>query len=142
MHPILALLPHIEAVIVVVTLVTLTYGLVAIRGGRTGVHRACMIGSSVLSVFFLTLYLVDHAISGMRPFPGTGWLRPLFFTILITHVAAAVTLLPLLFSVMRHALSGMWQEHRRLARKTLPLWFYVTVTGLVVYLMTHHLPHS
>ncbi|MBF0153885.1 MAG: DUF420 domain-containing protein [Magnetococcales bacterium] len=142
MHPLLALLPHVEAVIVVVTLLTLSVGVLAIRTGRTPVHRFCMMGATVLSVVFLTLYLTDHAISGMRPFPGSGWLRPLFFTILITHVGAAVTLLPMLFLTLRRAFRQQWQEHRQMARKSLPVWFYVTTTGLVVYWMTHHLPHS
>ncbi|MBF0135708.1 MAG: DUF420 domain-containing protein [Magnetococcus sp. DMHC-1] len=142
MYPLLALLPHLEAVVVGVTLVVLLVGFIAIRTQQVALHKKCMLGASVLSVVFLVLYLTDHAMTGMRPFPGTGWLRPTFFTILITHVGAAISLLPLLFLTLRHALHQRWPEHHRLAHRTLPIWFYVTSTGLVVYLMTHHLPHS
>ncbi|MBF0177340.1 MAG: DUF420 domain-containing protein [Magnetococcales bacterium] len=141
MYSILALLPHMEAVIVGITLVVILVGVGAIRSGHALVHRRCMLGATAFSVVFLFLYLLDHAISGMRPFPGHGWLRPVFFTILISHVGAAIVLLPLLFQTLRHAYRQQWPEHRQWVRKTLPVWLYVSTTGLVVYLMTHHLPY-
>lgn len=91
------------------------------------------------SVAFLAVYLTHHAQVGSVPFRGTGWSRVVYFALLIPHVILATAVVPLAVTTIRRGLSGRVQEHRRIARKTLPIWLYVSVTGVLVYLMLYHL---
>jgi len=115
----------------------LVAGYVCIRRGRRGAHRACMTAALVASSLFLVSYVVYHANAGSRPFPGTGIARPVYFTILITHVVLAAVILPMAIITLARALRGRFDRHRRIARWTLPLWLYVSVTGVVIYWMLY-----
>jgi len=108
------------------------------RGDRTA-HRACMLAALACSALFLASYLVYHANVGSRPYTGTGLLRPVYFLVLITHVVLAAAIVPLVVVTVARAWRGRFAAHRTVARWTLPLWLYVSVTGVVVYVMLYRL---
>jgi uncharacterized membrane protein YozB (DUF420 family) len=129
-----------NAVLNSIAAVLLVIGWVAIARGHWRAHRAAMIAAFAVSTVFLVSYLTYHALAGSVPFQGQGIVRPIYFTILISHVilAAAVPFLALRMFFL--AWRGRWEAHRRLGRVTLPVWLYVSVTGVVIYLMLYHLP--
>lgn len=134
-HP----LATLNAVLNAIAAVLLVVGWVAIRGGRTKAHRAAMVAAFSVSAIFLVSYLTYHALEGSRPFQGTGIVRPVYFTILISHVVLAAAVPVLAVRMFFLAWKGRFDAHRRLGRVTLPIWLYVSVTGVVIYLMLYHL---
>ena len=132
-----SVLPTVNAVLNASAAVVMVAGLVAIRRRRVAVHRACMLTAVGLSVLFLASYLTYHAQVGSRPFTGQGWLRTLYFAILLTHTVLAVVIVPMVATTLYRALRTEFVRHARLARVTLPLWLYVSVTGVVVYWMLY-----
>jgi uncharacterized membrane protein YozB (DUF420 family) len=110
-----------------------------IRAKREGPHRTCMLLACGVSIAFLISYVCYHAQVGVTKFPGQGWVRPVYFTILISHTVLAVVIIPLIIRTLRLAAQRRLPEHRRLARVTLPVWLYVSVTGVVVYWMLYWL---
>jgi uncharacterized membrane protein YozB (DUF420 family) len=133
------LLPAVNACLNGLSTVFLTVGYVFIRRREMRRHRACMIAALVTSALFLTSYLVYHAQVGSVPFPGQGSIRFVYFAILITHVALAAIILPLALMTVSRAFARRFDRHRRIARVTLPLWLYVSVTGVVIYLMVYRM---
>ncbi len=119
--------------------ILLLSGFIMIRRGRVHAHRACMLAAVVASAGFLTSYLIYHYHVGSVPFGGEGWVRTLYFAILIPHVILAAALVPLVIITLRRALGGHFAAHRRIALWTWPIWIYVSVTGVIVYLMLYHL---
>ena len=134
----LTVLPTVNAVLNASAAVAMVAGFVAIRRGRVAVHRACMLTAVGLSVLFLGSYLTYHAQVGSRPYGGAGWIRTVYFTILLTHTVLAIVIVPLVGTTLYRALRAQFGRHARLARVTLPLWLYVSVTGVVVYWMLYH----
>jgi uncharacterized membrane protein YozB (DUF420 family) len=132
-------LPHLNAALNATAAVLLTIGWVLIRRRRIAAHRRVMIAACATSALFLTSYVVYHAQIGSRPFPGTGVLRTVYFAILIPHVVLAAVVLPLAVVTLRRGLQRDDARHRRLARWTLPIWLFVSVTGVLVYLMLYRL---
>jgi uncharacterized membrane protein YozB (DUF420 family) len=132
-------LPTLNAVLNATSGVLLVAGYVAIRRRRITTHRALMLSACLVSALFLTSYLVYHAHVGSKPFPGTGWLRTVYFAILIPHVVLAALLLPLAGVTLRRGLARRDRDHRRIARVTFPIWLFVSVTGVAVYLMLYGL---
>lgn len=126
-------LPAINATLNALSGVLLVLGYLAIRRRRVGWHRACMVGAFVVSTAFLACYVVYHAQVGSVRFRGQGWMRPVYFTILVSHVTLAMAILPLAIRTLTLAVQGRILQHRRWARVTLPLWLYVSVTGVLVY---------
>lgn len=108
-------------------------GWLAIRAGAKGRHRACMLGALGFSTFFLLGYIAYHRFHGDTHFPGQGWVRGAYFFTLISHVLLSALALPLVLATAWAALSGAFERHRRLARWTLPLWLYVSLSGVAVY---------
>src|SRR5260370_22103038 len=119
--------------------VLLLAGFVFIKLRWVRAHRACMISTFVVSTIFLSSYLLYHYEVGNVRFSGHGWVRALYFAILIPHVTLAGVIVPLALRTMWFALRGNFQRHRRIARWTWPLWMYVSVTGVIVYLMLYRL---
>ena len=111
------------------------YGL--IRARRIEQHRLCMLAAFVTSSVFLVCYLVYHAQVGSVPFQRQGFVRPLYFTILITHVTLAAAVLPLAIVTLSRGLGGRVRQHVRIARWTFPIWLYVSVTGVLVYVLLY-----
>jgi uncharacterized membrane protein YozB (DUF420 family) len=131
-------LPTLNAMLNASAAVVLVLGFTAIRRGRVSLHRACMLTAVGLSALFLVSYLVYHAAVGSRPYAGTGWMRTLYLTILLTHTVLAVVILPMVGTTLYRALRARFDRHVRIARWTLPVWLYVSVTGVVVYWMLYH----
>lgn len=132
-------LPALNALLNGASAVLLTSGWLAIRRRRIAVHRACMLGAFSVSVLFLVSYVVYHALAGSRPFMGQGWIRPVYFAVLISHVVLAAAMVPFVLTTLYRALGADFPRHVRLARLTLPVWLYVSVTGVVVYLILYRL---
>jgi putative membrane protein len=133
----LSALPALNAVLNATSAVLLAAGFLAIRGRRVRLHRACMVSAFATSVVFLASYLTYHLQVGTTRFPGHGWTRPVYFAILGTHTVLAATIPPLAITTLVLALRGRFGRHVRLARWTLPTWFYVSVTGVVIYVMLY-----
>lgn len=130
-------LPHLNAALNATAGMLLLAGFYFIRAGRIRAHRACMLAAFATSALFLTSYVVYHAQVGSRPFPGTGLVRTIYFAILVPHVVLAAAVLPLAIVTLRRGLRRDDARHKRLARWTLPVWLFVSVTGVVVYLMLY-----
>ena len=130
-------LPTLNAALNATCFVLLTIGYILIRQGRVAQHRAVMIAAFSTSVRFLTSYVIYHAQAGSTPFPGQGPIRIVYFTILITHVVLAASVPPLAIVTITRGLRGRYPQHRRIARWTFPIWLYVSVTGVLVYVLLY-----
>jgi len=127
-----------NAVLNTVATVLLAAGWVLIRRGHVTAHRAAMVAAFVTSAVFLACYLTYHYLVGHVPFRGQGGIRPVYFAILISHILLAVAVPVLALRMFFLAWKGRFDAHRRLGRITLPIWLYVSVTGVVIYLMLYH----
>jgi putative membrane protein len=132
-------LPALNAVLNGTAAVLLVTGYLLIRNGRRQAHKRVMITAFTVSTVFLISYLTYHALAGINYYPGTGLIRTVYLTILYTHTALAVTVPVLAIITLRRGLKGWFHRHRKIARWTLPIWLYVSVTGVVVYLMLYQL---
>ena len=132
-------LPHVMAALNGTSVALLVTGFGFIRRGRWKAHRACMVAALVVSAAFLVIYVFYKVNSGFARFGGEGAIRPVYFTILIVHVLGAIAIVPLVPVVVWRAFKERFARHRALARWTLPLWIYVGVSGIVVYVMAVHL---
>lgn len=132
-------LPHVTAFLNAVSLGFLIAGFVHIRMGRKDSHRKAMLGAVAASGLFLVFYVVYHFAAPIFVFRGTGAVRPVYYALLISHVILAAVALPLVALTLLRALRGRFDLHPKIARWTLPLWLYVSITGIVVYLMLYHL---
>jgi uncharacterized membrane protein YozB (DUF420 family) len=130
-------LPLVNATLNATSAILLATGYLLIRQRRIAQHRLCMLAAFVTSSLFLISYLVYHAHIGSRPFPGHGAIRYVYYTILVTHVALAAVILPMALITLSRALKRHFPRHKAIARWTLPLWLYVSVTGVIVYLMLY-----
>ena len=132
-------LPALNATLNATAATLLVTGYVLIRKGRVQQHRRVMIAAFVASSLFLVSYVVYHANVGSRPFPGTGAIRTIYLTILLTHIVLAIVIVPMALITLFRGLRGRFDRHVPLARWTLPLWLYVSVTGVVVYVMLYRM---
>jgi uncharacterized membrane protein YozB (DUF420 family) len=120
-----------------VSAILLAGGYAAIRRGKIAVHKMFMIAAFTVSSVFLVSYLVYHYRVGHVAFAGQGWIRPVYFVLLLTHTILAIVIVPMIIVTLRRAWLERFDRHRIIARWTLPLWFYVSVTGVIVYLMVY-----
>ena len=134
-----SILPHLNAALNAASFVLLASGLFNIWRGNQTAHRNFMYGALAASGLFLVSYVAYHAQYGSVRFTGQGIVRPVYFFILITHIVLAAAIAPMVVVTVWRALKGDFARHRRIARWTYPLWLYVSVTGVVVYLMLYHL---
>ena len=132
-------LPALNAGLNSCSAVLLAAGYRNIRKGNIAAHRACMLAAFLASTLFLIFYVIYHSRAGATPFPHHGWIRPVYFAILISHVMLAAAILPLALVTLYRAWRERFEQHRRIARWTWPVWMYVSVTGVVIYLMLYHL---
>lgn len=135
----LNIFPALNASLNGASAVLLTTGRVLIGQKRVRLHRACMITAVVTSSLFLVSYLYYHAHVRSVHFPGEGWVRPVYFTILISHTVLAAAVVPLVLLSLNYGLRGKFERHRRISRWTFPVWLYVSVTGVVVYIMLYQI---
>jgi putative membrane protein len=117
--------------------VLLVAGYAAIRSGKMTIHKALMVSAFCVSTVFLISYLIYHYRVGHVSFQGQGWIRPVYFTILISHTILAAVIVPMILVTLRRAWMQRFDKHKLIARWTLPLWIYVSVTGVVVYILLY-----
>ena len=132
-------LPALNATLNATSAILLTIGWILIRRGRIAQHRAVMIAAVCTSAVFLVSYLVYHAQVGSVRFTKQGPIRAVYFTILLTHTVLAAAIVPLVLVTLTRGLRARYERHRRIARWTMPLWLYVSVTGVIVYLMLYRM---
>ena len=132
-------LPALNATLNAISFAFLLTGYVLIRNGRRDAHRNCMVGALVMSALFLTSYVIYHLNVGSVPFRKTGWIRTVYFAVLIPHVILAAAIVPMVLITVSRAWSKRFDKHRRIARWTLPLWMFVSITGVIVYLMLYQM---
>ena len=135
----LATLPTVNAILNGASAVLLLVGFFLIRRRRITAHKVCMLSAFVTSIVFLISYLTLRYFAGFTSFPGRGWIRPVYFTILVSHTVLAALIPPLALTVLYRAFREQFAKHRWIARWTLPVWFYVSVTGVIVYVMLYQL---
>jgi uncharacterized membrane protein YozB (DUF420 family) len=130
--------PALNATLNGTSAVLLAAGYVAIRSGKVSVHKKFMISAFAVSCAFLVSYVIYHIrIHQVIHFQGQGWIRPVYFTLLTSHTILAIVIVPLILITLRRAWLQRFDKHRIIARWTLPLWFYVSVTGVIVYFMVY-----
>jgi putative membrane protein len=132
-------LPHLNAFLNAISALLLLAGYFFIRRKNWRLHRAFMLSATITSALFLISYLVYHYRAGTVHFQRQGWLRPVYFVVLGSHTILAALILPLVLFTLRQAWKGRFGRHRKIARWTLPLWLYVSITGVIVYVMLYHL---
>jgi uncharacterized membrane protein YozB (DUF420 family) len=132
-------LPTLNALLNATAAVLLGLGFWHIRQGRVDTHRRFMLAAFITSAVFLVSYVVYHAQVGSQPFTGTGAIRVVYFSILIPHVVLAAVVLPMALVTLRRGLRRNDAAHRRVARVTLPIWLFVSITGVIVYLMLYRM---
>lgn len=136
-------LPHVNAFLNGTSAILLFSGYSFIRARNVLAHRACQIAALCVSILFLASYLTYHYHHGSTRFLGTGLARPIYFTVLVSHTILAIVIVPLVIVTFYRALRGDFLRHRRIARITLPLWLYVSITGVIVYVMLYQIyPHG
>ena len=133
------LMPPFQAVMNALATVLLSVGYYFIRSGNRSLHRICMSVALVISSVFLVSYVSYHALVGYQPFAGEGLIRPVYFTLLGSHIVLAAVIVPLVLLTLWFAVRGDFDRHPRIARWTLPVWLYVSVSGVVIYLLGFHL---
>ena len=132
-------LPHFNAFLNFTSFVLLTSGYFFIRRKNVIAHRNCQVAALSVSILFLISYITYHSQHGATRFAGQGIVRPIYFTILLTHTILAVVIVPFVIVTFLRARRGNFLRHKAIARWTLPMWLYVSITGVVVYLMLYHL---
>ena len=137
----ITVLPSVNAGLNVTTTLLLVLGYTLIRQRAITAHTICMLAATLTSVVFLTSYIYYHAHHGTTPFKGRGLVRPVYFSILISHTILAIVQVPLIFMTLRRAFQGRFLKHVAIARVTLPIWLYVSVTGVVVYWMLYRIDY-
>lgn len=136
----LSVLPLVNATLNGASAMLLVAGYVLIRRRRIKQHRFCMLSAFLLSSLFLISYVVYHTYTGSTNFTGQGWIRPVYFTILISHITLAAAVVPLALTTLLRTWQHAFDRHRRIARWTLPIWLYVSITGVVIYVLLYHRP--
>ncbi len=132
-------LPTLNATLNMMSGTLLMVGYVLIRKGKIVAHKNCMLAAFTISALFLISYLIYHYHAGSKKFTLEGWIQPVYFTILISHIILAFLILPLALRTLYLAWRKRFDAHRRNAKITLPIWLYVSITGVIIYLMLYHL---
>jgi len=133
-------LPALNACLNGLSGILLLCGYVAIRSGKRDVHKFFMVSAFWTSVAFLISYVIHHLRVGkVVLFSGQGWIRPVYFTLLFSHTVLAIVIVPLILITLRRAWIGKFDKHKVIAKWTFPLWLYVSVTGVIVYLMVYQI---
>lgn len=133
----IAALPHITAALNALAGLLLVIGYGFIRAGRRVAHHNVMTAAVIVSVLFLISYVIHHAFSLLHPFPGTGIIKPVYYVLLISHVGLAILVTPMVALTYMRARRGAFERHKALARWTFPIWLYVSVTGILVYILLY-----
>ncbi len=135
---IISTLPTVEAILNTISATLVSTGYYFIRNNNISAHRICMKSALFTSAIFAIVYLIYHLNIGNIPFAGQGYIRPIYFSILISHVILAITTVVLVFTTVFMVIKGETEKHKKLARWTIPVWLYVSVTGVIIYLLAFH----
>ena len=139
----LTTLPALNATLNATSGILLLLGHHFMRKNNIHAHRICMLSAFGVSILFLISYLTYHIQVGTTRFPGQGWARPVYFTILISHTILAIVIVPLAIITLTWALRKMFDRHKKIARWTYPIWLYISITGVIIYLMLYQIfPHT
>lgn len=130
-------LPTLNATLNSIAGVLLLSGYIAIKKNKRDLHRNLMVSALVVSALFLTSYLIYHFHVPSKKFPDLGWIKTVYFLILFPHIILAAVMVPMILKTFWHAFRGEWEKHKKIAKITFPIWMYVSVTGVVVYLMLY-----
>lgn len=130
-------LPSLNALLNLFSTICLTLGYIAIKRKKTETHKKFMISALVFSAFFLTGYLVYHYHHGSTKFPELGWIKTIYLIILIPHIILAAAMVPMIAFTFHYAFTGQFEKHKKIARLTFPIWMYVSVTGVIIFLMLY-----
>ncbi len=133
----LSFMPAVNAALNAISATLLCLGFAAIRNGRRDAHKRLMVSAFAASAVFLIGYVAYHYAHGDTPYPGEGAMRVVYFTVLITHVVLSIVMLPMILTTFYLAARNRFQSHKKLARWTLPIWLYVSVSGVAIYAMLH-----
>jgi putative membrane protein len=134
-----AALPLLNACLNATSAALLAAGWVCVRRKHVAAHKTCMVSALAVSTLFLVSYVTYHSLAGSRPFTGQGWIRLVYYPLLVSHIVLAAAIVPLALTTVYRALQGNFARHVRIARVTLPIWLYVSVTGVLVYWMLYRL---
>ncbi len=132
-------MPPFQAAANTLSILLLSAGYHFIRSGNRVMHRNCMVAALAVSAIFLVSYLTYHHLVGYAPFAGQGWIRPIYFTLLGSHIVLAAVIVPLVLMTVWFAARGNFSRHPKIARWTLPIWLYVAISGVVVYILGFHI---
>ena len=132
-------LPAVNASLNSASTVLLTLGYIYIKRAKKDAHRNCMVGAVITSTLFLACYLIYHYYAGRTTFQNPEWFRPIYLLILLTHTVLAVVIVPMVLTTVFLAIRQRWEAHKRIARWTWPIWMYVSVTGVVIYLLLYQI---
>lgn len=134
-----SILPPLNATLNALSAALAVSGYLCIRRGKAVAHKRCMLSALVVSSLFLVGYVTLRAVAGMTRFTGEGWIRPVYFAILSSHTVLAAVIVPLVLLALVRAVRGDFERHVRIARWALPVWLYVSVTGVLIYWLLYHL---
>ncbi len=137
--PDVSTLPVLNALLNATSALLLLAGYLFIRQRKVTAHKTCMLTAFGVSSLFLVSYVIYHYHAGSKPFAGQGWIRGVYYPLLISHLVLAALIVPFALTTIYRAWRGQFARHRRIARWTLPMWLYVSVTGVIVYWMLYHL---
>ena len=132
-------LPAVNACLNGASTIFLIFGYIYIKKGRQDAHRNCMVSALITSTTFLSCYLVYHYFAGRTTFQNPQWFRPIYLVILLTHTVLAVVIVPMVLVTVIQAIRQRWESHKKIARWTWPIWMYVSVTGVVIYLLLYQI---
>ncbi len=132
-------LPAVNACLNGASTVLLTLGYIFIKRGARDAHRNCMVGAVITSAVFLTCYLIYHYSAGRTDFLNPRWFRPIYIVILVTHIILAMAIVPMVLTTVFLAIRQRWEAHKKVARWTWPIWMYVSVTGVLIYLLLYQI---
>ncbi|MCM2348417.1 MAG: DUF420 domain-containing protein [Bacteriovoracaceae bacterium] len=130
-------LPTLNASLNTIAGILLLFGYISIKQGKKELHKKLMISALLVSAAFLTSYLIYHYHVPSKKFPDLGWIKTVYLVILIPHIILAAVMVPMILKTFWHAFRGEWEKHKKIARITFPIWMYVSVTGVIVYLMLY-----
>lgn len=131
-------MPHVQAVLNAAAAVLLFAGYYYIKNNNQQTHKKCMVAALIVSTIFLVSYLTYHAKVGYQPFEGQGMIRPIYFTFLFSHIVLSGIVVPMVLVTVFYAVTGNFNKHPRIARWTLPIWLYISISGVIVYLLAFH----
>lgn len=131
-------LPTLNASLNSLSAILLLAGYLSIKNGKPELHKKLMISALIVSSAFLTSYLIYHWHVPSKKFPDLGWIKIVYFFILIPHIILAIVMVPMILKTFWHAFRGEWVAHKKIARITFPIWMYVSITGVIVYFMLYH----